>query len=134
MKFHIYTTLLFVCVFLSFSCGEAAAQNKEPDMMQIAEQEADRLAKLLDLEDWQVFYVDSTLKANYNHLKTEMDKLQMSKVTNTSIYMDVQDRCMEAIENDYKKWFTEAQWKAYLKSGAAKAQKQREKRRQQKIQ
>lgn len=130
MKFHLYKAALSMCIFLSFLCGEAAAQNKEPDMMQIAEQEADRLAKLLDLEDWQVFYVDSTLKANYTHLKAEMDKLQMSKVSNTSIYIQVQDNCMDEIEKDYRKWFTEEQWKAYLKSGAAKAQKQREKRRQ----
>ena len=130
MKSYILTAVFFLFGLFFLSCGEAAAQNEEPDMVEIAEKEAERLAKLLNLEDWQVFYVDSTLKANYAHLQVEMDKLQQSKVNNMSIYMAVQDKCMDEIERNYKKWFTEDQWKTYLKSGAAKAQKQREKRKE----
>ena len=35
---------------------------------------------------------------------------------------------MEQIDKTYKKFFTPQQWAAYLKSGAAKQQKAREKR------
>ena len=98
------------------------------EMWERAEAEADRLQGLLDLEDWQVFYVDSTLKHDYQGLMVEAEKLQASKVANTALYMAVQDKWMERIEASYKKIFNETQWAAYLKSGAAKAQKAREKR------
>ena len=44
------------------------------------------------------------------------------------MYIAVQDKWMEQIDVTYKKIFTEEQWAAYLKQGAAKAQKARAKR------
>jgi hypothetical protein len=99
---------------------------KEP--WEIAEEEADRLQRVLELEDWQVFYVDSTLKHDYQQLTDEIDKLRASKVSNTSLYIAVQDKWMDNIDASYKKIFTESQWAAYLKTGAGKAQKARAKR------
>ena len=114
-------------------CASAAAQQQEgADVALQAEVEADRLQRTLDLEDWQVFYVDSTLKANFNTLQVELEKLHRAKVTNTSLFQKVKDDCWDRIDADFKKWFTEKQWAAYLKSGAAKLQKQREKRKMQK--
>ena len=116
---------------LSFICSSmmAFAQEQEPpDMLEIAENEADRLQRLLDLNGGQVFYVDSTLKHDYQAMQEEMMNLQAAKVSNSSMYISVQDKWMEAIDRSYKKIFTEEQWAAYLKSGAAKLQKAREKR------
>lgn len=133
MKSYIYALALSVVFMLSFSSVDAAAQTQEPvDLNQLAEEEADKLARLLDLEDWQVFYVDSTLKANFFQLQAELEKLQKSKVTNTNLYLEVKDKCWDEIDRNYQKWFTEEQWKAYLKSGAAKLQKQRAKRKEKK--
>ena len=110
-------------------CVQASAQQKDgPDLMQQAEDEADRLARILDLEDWQVFYVDSTLKHDFPAMIADYEKLQTSKVTNTALYQSVQDKWMDQIDQTYKRIFTEEQWKAYLKSGAAKQIKAREKR------
>jgi hypothetical protein len=112
---------------------DAAAQEQEPekapDVYEQAEMEADRLQKVLDLEDWQVFYVDSTLKHDFPAMMAEYDRLRASKVSNQLIYQAVHDRWMEQIDATYKKIFNPQQWAAYLKSGAAKAQKAREKRR-----
>lgn len=108
----------------------AQDQNTPPDMMEIAEKEADRLQRLLELEDWQVFYVDSTLKHDFNAMQKELEELQSAKVSNSSMYIAVQDRWMETIDQSYREIFTEPQWAAYLKSGAAKQQKAREKRKQ----
>ena len=112
-----------------------SAFSQEPDkpmeMCQRAEEEADRLQRVLGLEDWQVFYVDSTLKHDYQALVSEAEKLQASKVSNMSLFQAVQDKWMEKIDETYKRIFTEQQWAAYLKSGAAKAQKARAKRRAQ---
>lgn len=106
----------------------AQEQPEPPDMMEIAEKEADRLQRLLDLEDWQVFYVDSTLKHDFPAMQAEMTELQAAKVSNSSMYIAVQDKWMERIDSSYMKFFSEEQWAAYLKSGAAKQQKAREKR------
>ena len=116
---------------LSFFCCEANAQQqpKQPDIYEQAEMEADRLQRVLDLEDWQVFYVDSTLKHDFPAMMAEYDQLRKAKVANSSMYQDVQDKWMDQIDATYKRIFTPEQWAAYLKQGAAKAQKAREKRR-----
>ena len=107
----------------------AQEQEKPKEIWEQAEEEADRLQRVLDLEDWQVFYVDSTLKHDLPAMMAEYEKLQASKVSNTSLYQAVQDKWMDQIDATYQKIFTEEQWAAYLKQGAGKAQKARAKRR-----
>lgn len=117
-----------VVVSMIFSVSVSAQQQEGPDVYQQAEDEADRLQRALDLEDWQVFYVDSTLKHDLSAIMSEYEELQSSKVGNVSMYQAVQDKWMDQIDATYKKIFTEEQWKAYLKTGAGKAIKAREKR------
>ena len=121
---------LFAFILMVMTAISVCAQSpeKQPDVYQQAENEADRLQRLLDLEDWQTFYVDSTLKHDFPAMMAEYEKLRAAKVSNTSIYQDVQDKWMDQIDATYKKIFTEQQWAAYLKSGAARAQKARAKR------
>lgn len=131
MKTNISLAGVLASAFLAFASFGLSAQTPEPpDMNQIAEDEADRLQRLLELEDWQVFYVDSTLKANYAQLQAEYDKLQKSKVGNIVLYQEAHDRCSDRIDAAYKSYFTEKQWALYLKNGAAKLQKQRAKRKE----
>ena len=120
-------------IMLLCSSVEVFAQEKEkqPDIYEQAEMEADRLQRVLDLEDWQVFYVDSTLKHDFPAMVAEMDKLRNSKVSNMMLYQAIQDKWWEQIDATYKRIFTPQQWAAYLKSGAAKVQKAREKRKAQ---
>ena len=129
MKLKIF--LIAVCSLSAcIVCSNAAAQQqKQPDVYEQAEMEADRLQRVLDLEDWQVFYVDSTLKHDFPAMMAEYEELKASKVENVSMYQMVQDKWMEQIDATYKRIFTEPQWKAYLKQGASKAQKARAKRR-----
>ena len=61
-------------------------------------------------------------------MQAEMKKLSESKVSNRDMYIMVQDKWMDQIDATYKRIFTEEQWAAYLKQGAAKAQKARAKR------
>ena len=129
MKFN--SVVLSACaliVSMIFSVSVSAQQQEGPDVYQQAEDEADRLQRALDLEDWQVFYVDSTLKHDLTAIMSEYEKLQSSKVSNISMYQAVQDKWMEQIDATYKRIFTEDQWKAYLKTGTGKAIKAREKR------
>ena len=133
MKSDVCSKALFVALLslfaLSFDAAAQQGKDEGPDIYEQAEQEADRMQGLLDLEDWQTFYVDSTLKHDFSAMMAEFDKLNAAKVTNTDIFQDVRDKWWEKIDASYKKIFTEEQWNAYLKTGAAKAQKQREKRR-----
>lgn len=116
---------------LLFSCISAAAQDeqKKPDPIELAEKETERLEKMLKLEDWQVFYIDSTLVTNYSGWMEEMDALSKARVENPDIYLAVQDKWMERNEAAYRKFFTESQWAEYLKQGGDRIIKDRQKRR-----
>lgn len=128
MKFRL------ICILAAMLLGAQAqslfAQQKpeEVDIYEQIELEADRLQRVLELEDWQVFYVDSTLKHDYPAMQAEVQKLAEAKVANRDMYIMVQDKWLEQIDATYKRIFTPEQWAAYLKQGAAKAQKARAKR------
>ena len=128
MKLNLCVLLAFLSALFSVR-ALAQQQEKMPDIYQQAEMEADRLQKLLDLEDWQTFYVDSTLKHDYPAMMAEYEEMKNAKIGNTTMYVAVQDRWMDQIDATYRKIFTDEQWAAYLRQGAGKAQKAREKRR-----
>ena len=120
--------MLAVAFFVSLSANAFAQQQEAPSLEEQIENEANRLQRVLDLEDWQVFYVDSTLMHDFPAMQAEIKELSDSKVSNRDMYIMVQDKWMDQIDATYKRIFTEEQWAAYLKQGAAKAQKARAKR------
>ena len=79
MKFRL------ICILAAMLLGAQApslfAQQKpeEVDIYEQIELEADRLQRVLELEDWQVFYVDSTLKHDYPAMQAEVQKLAEAK-------------------------------------------------------
>ena len=108
--------------------GFSAYAQQQPDIFEQAEIEADKLQRLLGLEDWQTFYVDSILKHDYSAMLAEYEQYQKAKVSNSSIYIAVQDKWRDKMDAAFRKVFNDEQWAKYLKNGAAKAQKGREKR------
>jgi hypothetical protein len=132
MKLKVLMMASAAMFMLLASQGEASAQQQQeaPDIYEQAEMEADRLQRVLDLEDWQVFYVDSTLKHDLPAMIAESEQLRAAKVGNVSMYQEVRDKWWDQIDATYKKIFTQEQWAAYLKQGAGKAQKARAKRRE----
>ncbi|MGN0195801.1 MAG: hypothetical protein ACI4AE_05020 [Candidatus Cryptobacteroides sp.] len=119
-----------VLSLIFISQGSVHAQNSQQQKTpeELAANEADRLERLLDLEGWQVFYVDSTLQHDFAALTAEVKMLQDSKVDNLSLYQSVQDKWWDKIDASYRKIFTDEQWAKYLKNGALKNQKARAKR------
>jgi hypothetical protein len=119
-----------------FSAAELRAQapqspeEQEKQLMEFIDKEVERLSSTLKLEYWQQFYVDSTLVHDYHALQEEMQTLQNAKVSNSDLYIAVQDKWQERIYNSYHRFFNDEQWKKYLKSGAAREQKARDKRRE----
>jgi hypothetical protein len=124
----ILSTIVALVFFVAMPQLASAQQQEAPSLEEQIEKEADRLQRILDLEDWQVFYVDSTLMHDFPAMQNEIKELADSKVSNRDMYISVQDKWMDQIDATYKKIFTEEQWAAYLKQGAAKAQKARAKR------
>ena len=113
------------------SAEEKAKQEKQ--LLEYIDKEVQRLSSSLSLEYWQEFYVDSTLNHNLHAMQEEMAALQTAKVGNADHYVAVQDKWMQAIYDSYQRFFNDEQWKKYLKSGAAREQKARDKRRQKQI-
>lgn len=122
---------LLISVLAVFICWAAFAQeeNKPITPEEMAEKEVTRLEEALKLEDWQVFYVDSTLVHDYSAWMEELNSLRKARVENSDIYMSVQDKWMERIEAAYRKFFTEEQWQKYLKQGGDRIIKERQRRR-----
>ena len=68
--------LLSMLFFVSDNAyAQEQGEQKQPTPEEMAAKEADRLADLLKLEYWQVFYVDSTLQHDYAAWQEEVKKL-----------------------------------------------------------
>ena len=103
-------------------------EQKLKQRMEYIDNEVKRLSDQLDLEYWQEFYVDSTLTHDLIAMEEELTELQKTKVNNTDLYQNVQDKWMQQIDDTYKRFFTEEQWKKYWKSTGQRNQKARDKR------
>ena len=123
-----FLSILACSLFLLGAAPGALAQQKERTPEEIASQEAEKLETLLGLEGWQVFYVDSILQNNYSHMQAELYGLRDSKVENVDLYVSVRDKWNQLTYDAFSKVFNEDQWNRYLKSGAGKEMKLRQKR------
>ena len=111
-----------------FAQGPQSPEEQEKAMYEAIDKEIERQTTVLDLADWQIFMIDSTLTHDYMAMTEEINQLRQSKVSNSSAYMAVQDKWIEAIYQSYLRILNEDQRAKYLKSGASKAKKQRDKR------
>jgi len=122
--------ILAICLVpaLALAQEQKTPEQREKEFYEAVQKQVEHLSTLLELEDYQVFYVDSILTHDYTAMQEEISGLSRSKVSNTDIYYDVQDKWTEQIYNSFHKLFTEDQWTKYLKSGAARDKKARDKR------
>ncbi|MBQ6672086.1 MAG: hypothetical protein IJM73_02550 [Spirochaetales bacterium] len=97
-------------------------------MTEFIQKEVEKMETSLKLEDWQVFYTDSILTHDYHALQAELDALQDAKVSNADLYTQVSDKWSEQMYNSLQKVFNEQQWEKYLKGGAGRSKKARDKR------
>lgn len=128
IKFFGITALLLLPLWV---WAQQQPQSEEEEIKQLREavdKTVESYENLLDLEDWQSFYVDSILTHDYDALRLELKALRNAKVANTDIYVQAQDKWAEQIYNSLQKVFNEEQWTKYLKSGAAREKKSRDKR------
>ena len=127
IKFFWIGALLLLPLWL----GAQQLQNEEEELKQMREaidRTVESYETLLDLEDWQTFYVDSILTHDYDALRLELKSMQAAKMSNSDVYSQVQDKWAEQIYVSLQKVLNEEQWAKYLKSGAAREKKSRDKR------
>lgn len=119
------------------ACHAAFAQGQNPDeaaaerarqLFESIDTQVEKDTKTYKLEDWQIFKVDSTLTHDYQAMFAECEKLAASKVGNYTMYTQVQDHWAEQTYRAYEQILNPEQWAKYLKSGAARAKKARDKR------
>jgi len=122
-------TAFFAGLSVSLAAQEMTAEEKkaEKEFRESIERELDRLTNLLELEDWQVFYLDSILVHDYKAMQEELSELQKQKVSNTNLYYDVNYKWQDRMYEAFQKLFDEDQWAKYLKSGGARDKKTRDK-------
>ena len=117
-------------LLLPFQAGAQQAQGAEEEIKQMREaidQTVENYERILELEDWQSFYVDSILTHDYDALRVELKSLQAAKMSNADVYQQVQDKWAEQIYVALQKVLDEKQWAKYLKNGAAREKKARDK-------
>ena len=73
-------------------------------------------------------FLCTILTHDYEALRIELKSLRDAKVSNADIYQVTQDKWAEQVYVSLQKVFTEEQWNKYLKSGAARDKKARDKR------
>lgn len=128
MKFFGISTLL---LFSIFAFAQMPPQNDIEEQKRIREAidaQIEDYAELLDLQDWQIFYVDSIMTHDYEQMRVDLAALSAAKMSNSEAYIRVQDKWMEQMYQSFRKVFDKEQWTKYEKSGAGREKKNRDKR------
>lgn len=122
---------IIVLLLLPLWLGAQVPQSEEEELKQLREavdRQVDNYTNILKLEDWQVFYLDSILTHDFDAMRLELKELRDAKISNADAYTRAQDKWAEQIYNSLQGVFNEEQWAKYLKTGAARDKKARDKR------
>lgn len=111
---------------------EQGPQDQEKKLRESIEASLEKYEKTLELEYWQVFYLDSIMTHDYGAMMKELESKSKAKVENSDIYIQVQDKWNDQMYNAFRKVLNEEQWNKYLKQGAAREKKARDKRQEKK--
>ncbi len=128
MKKIVFAFLISLLALPCFAQENKSPEEKEKEFYEAIQSQVDRLTDQLELEDWQVFYVDSIYTHDFKAMQDEFAQMSAAKVSNSDLFYSVQDKWMEQMYNSLHKVFNEEQWAKYLKNGAARDKKQRDKR------
>ena len=126
-KILISLLLLSIGSFVAFAQNEGGKTDEER-LYELVEEQVEKMTENLSLDPAQEFYVDSIMLHDYTELQAELNAMSKSKVSNPDLYVQVQDKWMEKMYREFEKLFTPEQWDKYLKSGALRDKKARDKR------
>ncbi|MCQ2169894.1 MAG: hypothetical protein MJY51_05655 [Bacteroidales bacterium] len=126
---YLFICLLFVAPASLFAQELSEEEmNREKKFRESIDKMVENYENDLKLEDWQVFYVDSILTHDFTALTEELQQMNKAKVENPDLYQMSQDKWMEQMYNAFRKVLDDKQWAKYLKNGASKDKKGRDKR------
>lgn len=126
-KILISLLLLSIGSFVAFAQNENGKTDEEK-IYELVEEQVEKMTENLGLDPAQEFYVDSIMLHDYSELQAELNAMSKSKVSNPDLYVQVQDKWMEKMYQEFEKLFTPEQWDKFLKSGALREKKARDKR------
>lgn len=118
----------FLFPLCAFAQSQGRAQDEEKQMRKAIDASIENLSTLLKLEDWQVFYLDSIMTHDYEAMTQEINVLRDAKMSNQDAYIMVQDKWSEKMYQAFRGILNDEQWTKYLKSGAGREKKARDKR------
>ena len=127
-----FCLLLALALSVPAFAQEQEPQDQEKKLRESIEASLEKYEKTLELEYWQVFYLDSIMTHDYGAMMKELESKSKAKVENSDIYIQVQDKWNEQMYNSFRKVLNEDQWNKYLKQGAAREKKARDKRQEKK--
>ena len=122
--------LLFIAAALfSAAAPRALAQEpQEPNLDEIINTHIENLTRMFDLDDIQVFFLDSILQFNYHSLQEEVKQTRKSGASNAETYQIISDKWMARTDEALEKLFTAEQWAKYQTTSYGKEKKRRDKR------
>jgi len=120
--------MLLCTVALAQQQAPQTPEEKEKQLLETIDAQLEKMTESLDLNDWQIFYIDSLMVHDYKAMTADLDELGKNKVGNVDLYYKVQDEWSEKMYQALKGILDEDQWTKYQKQGAARAKKARDKR------
>lgn len=127
----IFRILVFALVLMPaavFAQEQKTPEQREKEVREWIDKEVEKYTRALDLDFAQEFYVDSILTHDYYAMMEETKEKSIAKVSNSDIYQAIQDKWAERIYVAFRKVLDDEQWEKYLKGGAGREKKARDKR------
>lgn len=125
---RLFLLLLFAASLLLSSPAALAQEPQEPDLDKIIATQLDNLTRTFKLDDVQVFFVDSILQYNFRAMNDEFEQTRRTGASNNETFQIISDKWMAATDEAFERFFTEDQWKKYMKSSYGKEKIRRDKR------
>lgn len=125
---RLFTILLLAAALLLSAPAARAQEPQQPDIDQIIANQVDNLTRNFKLDEVQVFFIDSILQYNYRAMNEAFEEARKTGASNSETYQAISDEWMQATDEAFERFFTEDQWKKYMKSTYGKEKQRREKR------
>lgn len=125
---RLFLLLLFAASLLLSTPAALAQEPQEPDLDKIIATQLDNLTRTFKLDDVQVFFVDSILQYNFHAMNDEFEQTRRTGASNNETFQIISDKWMAATDEAFERFFTEEQWKKYMKSSYGKEKIRRDKR------
>lgn len=125
---RLFLLLLFAASLLLSTPAALAQEPQEPDLDKIIATQLDNLTRTFKLDDVQVFFVDSILQYNFRAMNDEFEQTRRTGASNNETFQIISDKWMAATDEAFERFFTEEQWKKYMKSSYGKEKIRRDNR------